>query len=56
MVVTQTEHDDCAGCFEQAERAAVMARVTGSVGATHSDRGHSARVERKWCVQFDSAS
>lgn len=50
--VTATLHRDCSDCDEQAFDAAVMARVTGSVGATSKvERDgivtHSATVARK---------
>jgi hypothetical protein len=48
------EHEGCAGCVAAVEAAAVMARVTGSVGATHVEDGsrlrepyhHEAKVAR----------
>lgn len=36
FTVTETLHADCAECDAQIEYAAVHARVTGSVGASHS--------------------
>lgn len=38
--------EDCADCLALVESAAVHARVTGSVGATYEDGGHSATVAR----------
>lgn len=47
-IIEGTTHGmSCAGCAEAVERAITMAKVTGSVGATHNDNGyHAAKVKR----------
>lgn len=49
FIVTASTHGmSCAGCAEAAEKAITIARVTGSVGATHDDNGtHIATVKRE---------
>lgn len=37
---------DCEGCMTQARSGAIMARATGSKGATHGDGEHTATVKR----------
>jgi hypothetical protein len=34
FVITSTMHADCIGCLDEFHEATVMARMTGSVGAT----------------------
>lgn len=49
FTVTESTHGtECPGCREAAESAVTMARVTGSIGATHDDNGqHAATVRRE---------
>lgn len=51
--VTASLHPDCEDCWGEAISAAITAKVTGSVGATHStnspDGEHSATVKRVRC-------
>lgn len=49
FTVTESTHGrSCAGCREAAVSAVTIARVTGSVGATHDNNGeHAATVRRR---------
>lgn len=52
FVITDTAHEDCADCFDQAKSARSTAILTGSVGATQAvgpadeDADHWAQVAR----------
>lgn len=43
-IVTRAKHKNCAGCVESAERAAILAKVTGSVQVKSHEPGHGATV------------
>lgn len=46
FITTQIAHRNCKKCADSADSARITARVTGSVGATHSNGEHSATVRR----------
>jgi hypothetical protein len=46
FITTNIAHRNCEKCADCADSARIMARASGSVGATHNDGGHFATVRR----------